>query len=318
MSGPTDKILLLSSLAILVPARVYVLVRQLWKFPLHNGPEYFLGVEVPPFFYQGPGIQWLKRYRTILLLEHFAEALFLITILALGRWDMIPLTALGAVTFTLTMFGFVLYTRRALGANPRERSAVGLALERRRLSDYISWPMEALLVGIVACSWFLLLTQGDARVRWQEVMIDTWVVLGLLPGKIVLVRSSFPLPADRAEEHYRLQDANRHYGLRVFDALGWFLTAVLFAYALQHAWPAMEAIIPLRWLLTGVVFVMALYMTTVIVRGQGRLMAMGRDLRPAGSWSAPFRGAQWLSRPGLAWFAAWFGGILVLLVFLRS
>src|SRR5206468_3113412 len=117
------------------------------------------------------------------------------------------------------------------------RSAVGVTLETRRLSDYISWPVEALVVGIVACSWFLLLTKRDAQVHWQEVAVDTWVVLGLLPGKIVLVRSSLPLPADRAEEHYRWQDAQRHYGLRVFDALGWFLTAVLFAYALQHAWP---------------------------------------------------------------------------------
>lgn len=318
MSGPTSSILLLSSLAIIVPARVYVLVRQLWQLPLRNGPGYFLGVEVPPSFYNGPGIQWLKRYQLMLLLEHFAEALFLITILALGRWDMIPLTALGAVTLTMTMFGFVLYARRVLGTNPPERSTVAVVLKTRRLGDYISWPVEALVFGIVACTWFLLLTQGDARVRWREVVVNTWVVVGLLPGKIVLVRSSFPLPADRAEEHYRLQDAQRHYGLRVFDALGWFLTAVLFAYALQHAWPAVEAIPSLRWLLTGVVFVMGLYMTIVIVRGQGQLIAMGRDLRPAGSWSAPFRGAQWISRPGLAWFAAWFGGILVLLLFLRS
>jgi len=318
MSGPTDMVLLLSSLGIIVAARVYVLVRQLWNLPLRNGAQYFLGVEVPPRFYDGPGIQWLKRYQTILLLEHFAEAAFLITILALGRWSLIPVTALGAVTFTLTMFGFVLYTRRVLGTRPPERSAVALMLETRRLSDYISWPVEALIFGIVACSWFLLLTQADARVRWQAVVVNTWVVLGLLPGKIVLARSSFPLPADRAEEHYRLQDAQRHYGLRVFDTLGWFLTAILFVYALQQTWPAMQAIISLRWLLIGVVFLMAMCMAIVIVRGQGRLMALGRDLRPAGSWSAPFRGAQWMSRAGLVWFAAWSSGIVVLLLFLRS
>jgi hypothetical protein len=314
MNSPTEKFLLLSSIVIILPARIYVLVWQLWKLPLRNGPGYFLGVEVPPSFHNGSGIQWLRRYHTVLLLEHLAEALFLIAILTMRRWDMIPLTALGAVTFTVTMFGFMLYTRRALGSNPPPRSAVGITLHTRRLGDYISWPTEALVIGIVACSWILLLARGDAQVRWQQVVVYTWVVLGMLPGKIILVRSSLPLPADQAEEHYRLQDAQRHYGLRVFDVFGWFLTAVLLAYALQHTWPAAQAILPLRWLLIAAVFVLGLYMTAVIVRGQGRLMAMGRDLRPAGSWSAPYRGAQWMSRPGLTWF----GGIIVLLLILRS
>ena len=318
MSGPADSILLLFTLAIIVPARVYILVRQLWNLPLRHGPEYFLGAGVPPSFYGGPGIAWLKRYRTVLLLEHLSEALFLMVVLALRRWDMIPLTALGAITFTMTMFGFALYSRRVLGAHPPELSAVGAVLETRRLGGYISWPVEALVFGIVACSWFLLLTLGDALIRWRQVIVNTWVVLGLLPGKIVLVRSAFPLPAGRVEEHYRLQDAQRRYGLEVFDALGWFLTAVLFVYALKHSWPAMQSKAPLHWLLTGLVLAIGLYMTAVIVRGQGRLIAMGRNLRPAGSWSAPFRGAQWVSRPGLAWFAAWFGGIVALLILLQS
>lgn len=318
MSDPADKILLLSSLAVIVPARVYVLVRQLWNLPLQHGPEYFLGVEVPRLFYSGPGIQWMKRYQTILLLEHFAEALFLTAILALGRWDMIPLTALGAVTLTMTMFGLAVYARRVLGSNPPQHSAVGVALERRRLGDYISWRAEALVVGIVACSWFLLLTRGDAQVRWRTLLVNTWVVLGLLPGKMVLVRSSFPLPAGQAEEHYRFQDAQRHYGLQVFNAFGWFLTVLLFVYALQHTWTAAQAEIWLRRLLTGMAFAVGLYMTMVAVRTQGRLIAMGRGLRPAGSWSAPFRGAQWMSRAGLVWFAVWFSGIIALLLFLPA
>ncbi|MFN7995618.1 MAG: hypothetical protein U0Q18_18555 [Bryobacteraceae bacterium] len=318
MSGPDGRLLALLSLGIIVPARVYVLARQLWTFPLRNGPGYFLGVEVPPLFYDGPGVRWLKRYRTVLVFEHSAEALFLLGILALGRWEWIPLTALGAATFTAAMFGFFLYTRRNLGGHPPAQTAVGLVLETRRIRDYISWPVEALVFAIVASSWFLLVTHGDAEVQLHQAIVDTWVVLGLLPGKLVLVRSSFPVPADRAEEHYRLQDAQRRFALRVFDALGWFWTAVLFVYALRHSWPATQAGTPLNWLFTSIVIGLGLYMTFVVIRGQDRLIAMGRDLRPAGSWSAPFRGAQWMSRPGLAWFACWFGGIVVLLTFLRS
>ena len=131
MSGPTDKILALSSLAIIVPARVYVPVRQLWKFPLRNGPSYFLGVQVPPFFYNGLGIQWLKRYQIVLLLEHFAEALFLIIILALGRWDIIPLTALGAVTLTVTMFDLSETIRRSNEAQAARVAQATLAPHAR-------------------------------------------------------------------------------------------------------------------------------------------------------------------------------------------
>jgi hypothetical protein len=43
---------------------------------------------------------------------------------------------------------------------------------------------------------------------------------------------------------------------------------------------------------------------------------MGRDLHPIGSWSTPFRPAG-LMGPGIAPFAAWFGGLLLLMVFFR-
>ena len=45
---------------------------------------------------------------------------------------------------------------------------------------------------------------------------------------------------------------------------------------------------------------------------------MGRDLRPAGSWSGPFRRAT-LIMPGISpWlFGAWFGGLVLLIVFFR-
>jgi hypothetical protein len=42
---------------------------------------------------------------------------------------------------------------------------------------------------------------------------------------------------------------------------------------------------------------------------------MGRDLRPVGSWSGPFRSVKWMPRAGLVWFAVWFGGLVLLLLF---
>jgi hypothetical protein len=56
------------------------------------------------------------------------------------------------------------------------------------------------------------------------------------------------------------------------------------------------------------------YLMATVFQGQRQMARMGRDLRPGGSWATPFRGASWMSRPGLIWFAVWFGGILVFIL----
>jgi len=318
MSGPTSHQLLLSATALIVVVRVFYLVRSLWNFPLRNGPGFFLGVEVAPGFYDGPGVVWLKRHRTVVLAEYLIEALIVAAIFATGRWSLLPLWAGGsAVLFTSTMLGFAAWTRHSLGGAPPVRSSVAVALETRRLGDYISWPVEALVAAIIAFSWLLLLTRGDAQVRWQTPVVFTYVALGLLPGKISVVRSSFPLPSERTEEHHRWQEASRRHGVRVMDAFGWFFVAVLFGYALQHGWPAAKTMVWLRWLLVGVALAIWLIMTVVIIRGWGRLTAMGRDLRPVGSWSGPFRPARLMMPSYLTWFTVWFGGLVLLMVFFR-
>jgi len=58
----------------------------------------------------------------------------------------------------------------------------------------------------------------------------TWIALGLLPGKIILVRNAFPLPPERSEERYRLSEAPRRYSLRVMGAFGWGFVVYLAAY----------------------------------------------------------------------------------------
>jgi len=313
-----EHLLLLFNTALIVAVRVYVLVRWFWNYPLAHGPGFFLGVEVVPGFYQDEGVRWLKRYRTILLAEHLLEALALVAILTSGRWSLLPGWAGGtAILVTATFLGFIAYTRGTLGANPSVRSSIAIPLEARRLGDYISWPAEALIVLIIAFSWALLLTHGDAQMYWNVPVVMTYVVVGLLPGKIMVVRHSYPLPAERPEAHHRWMEAQRRWWLRVMYTVRWFLIAILGGYALQHGWPGVNAIPWLRWLLVGVALAIWLIMMAVIIRGWGRLAAMGRDLRPIGSWSGPFRPAR-LMMPGyLTWFAVWFGGLILLLVFFR-
>ena len=315
MTGPGYESLTLLFIGLIVPVRIYSLVRYTWNLPLRNGPGFFLGVEVPPGFYDRPEASWLRRYHTVLLGEHVLEACVLAILLALAQWQAMPIWAGGgAVLYTGTMMTFIAWTRHSLGANPPVR-AVALALESRRLGDYISWPLETLAAAVVAFSWWLLVFHGGGRIDWLCPLQTTWIALGMLPGKMAIVRSGSPLPVERTEEHYQLQDAARRDSVHWMNACGWFSVVILFGYALQHGWPRASSLPGLRWLIVGVALAIMGYLMIVVLRGQRRMAALGRDLRPSGSWSTPYRRAALMSRPGLVWFTVWFGGILVSVVY---
>jgi hypothetical protein len=321
MSGHTsEEWLLLFVNALAVAFLVFYLVRRLWNYPLNHGPGFFLDVEVAPGFYKGEGVRWLKRYRAILLALYLVVALALGAILVSGRWILLPLWAGGiGVFFTAVCLGFAAYTRARIGAHPPVRTSAVVSLETRRLGDYISWPAEVLMAGIIALCWALLLTHGDSQMQWSGPVVMTHVIVGLLPFKIGVVHNSYPLPSERSEEHYRWADAQRRYWLRLTDCFfRWYLLVILAGYALQHGWPTASTIVWLRWLVIGIAMAVWLVAVGIMIRGSGRLAAMGRDLRPAGSWSGPFRRGT-LIMPGISpWlFGAWFGGLVLLLVFFR-
>ncbi|MBZ5617193.1 MAG: hypothetical protein LAQ69_00475 [Acidobacteriia bacterium] len=306
---------MLLCIGFIVPIRIYSLVRYTWNLPLRSGPGFFLGVEVPAGFYDAPEASWLRRYHTVLLGEHLIEACVLTILLALAQWQAIPLWAGGsAVLFVGTLMTFVAWTRHSLAADPPVR-AVALALETRRLGDYISWPLEALAALLVTFSWWLLLHHGGTPIDWLNPLQNTWIALGLLPGKIAMVRSGSPLPLDRTEEHYQCQDVARRNRVQQMNAFGWFFVVILFGYALWHGWPSARTVPGLPWLFMGVALAIMGYLMIVVFRGERQMARMGRDLRPSSSWSTPFRRATFMSRPGLIWFSVWFGGILVLVLY---
>jgi hypothetical protein len=248
-------------------------------------------------------------------------ALYLVWVVALGaivvsrRWDMTPWWAGGfALVFAPAMLGFQAWTRHKLGMDPPVRP-VALALESRRLGDYISWPLEALMVALVGFSWWLLLRNAGAHFDWLPPLQLTWVALGLLPGKIVVVRSSSPLPTEHTEEHYQYQDAERRNWLRVWGAFGWLFVVILMAMALERAWSVSRMVPALQWLILGVALAAWGYQVFVHDRGSRQLASMARDLRPAGSWKTPFRSASRMSRPYLIWCTIWCGGTFAFILY---
>jgi hypothetical protein len=291
--------------------QAYCLV-QLWKWPLQNGTGFFIIFAVPEDFYEGPGRVWLKSYRAMLIALYLLLAGFFGGCFAFGRWNLILLCGLWALPFTAAMFAFYAWTRRKLGANPPVR-AVAVALESRRLGDYISWPQEALMVAFLACSWWLLLLPGGRHVAWIMPLMLTWMSLGFLPGKILLVRHSYPIPAERAEERYQYQEARKRNAIKVSTAGAWGIVVFLFGFALARAFsPSKAALILWLSLTIGVSIVPTGYCLFLILRGERKLEAMHRELGPSGSWATPYRRKPWMSRPYWIWFAIWMGGILAM------
>lgn len=313
MIAPNVKLVNLLSLLLIVPTLTFALIKRLWNLPLRNGRAYFLGVEVGPDFYEGPDCRWLSRYHAMLVTVHGIDFGALVLILAIRQWDWIPIWAgCTAVFLTGSMFAFSLWVRnRVRTVLPILPAA--LSLEPRRLHEYIWWPLEVACLAVIGCSWWMLM-QNAQTIDWQFPLAITWAVLGLLPGKIVIVRQGWPLPADRAQEHRDAQDAARRYSIRIMDAMGCLLASILFMSALRHVWTPARTVAPVQWLTLGIPFALGVLLV-IVIAGQKRVFEMGRTLRPAGSWSPSFGHATFMNRTGLTWFTIWFGGLVLLMLF---
>ena len=318
MSAPSEVGINIFLICLLVPVMTYALVKQIWNQPLHNGRGYFMGIEVPAGFYEGRGRRWMSGYHAMVAALYGVWAVALATIIATRRWEMSPIWAGGfALLFVPAMVGFQLWTRHKLGGNPPVRP-VALALTTRRYSDYISWPMEALAVALVGLSWWLLLRHSGAHMDWLTPLTLSWGALGMIPGKMAMVRVSWPLPTERTEEHYRLQDASRRYSIRVNGLFfEWFPVIVLLGVALLHGLSPVHPAAVWLWLVLACSIAVWGYAVMLLFRGQREMKAMGRELRPMGSWKTPFRRASCFGtgRAFYIWFAIWFGGILAFLLY---
>jgi hypothetical protein len=318
MSSHEGNLLLLCTNVFMVLFRIYFLVHSLWKLPLKHGSRFFLGLEVPEGFYEGPGAGWLRRYRALILTEHLIEAAIVALLFNSNRLDLVPLLAVGSMIVLVTvMSGFMLWARRRLDTGSRARSKVAVALEPRRLGDYLSWRAEALAVAVMALCWTALATHGDARTRWQPPIVTTYVVLALAASQILAVRSQSPLPAERTEEYYQYSKAQRRYSLRILGITRWFCLAILAGYAMQHTWEPARTIVWLRWFPVGVAIAILLIQAFVLFRGQDRLASMVRDLRPIGSWSVPFQPFRFIVTCWLTWMVCFCSGLVIIHLLFR-
>jgi hypothetical protein len=138
---------------------------------------------------------------------------------------------------------------------------------------------------------------------------------------MAMVQLSFPLPAERTEEHFRFQDASRRFWIRLNGIIfQWFTLVVLLGAAVLHGLLPVHPAPVWRWLVMASCFAVWGYGMIVMFRGMQQMKAMGGDLRPAGSWKTPFGRPSWTgrSRAFYIWAAVWFVGILALVLYPRA
>jgi hypothetical protein len=145
----------------------------------------------------------------------------------------------------------------------------------------------------------------------------SWLALGLLPAKVILVRGTIPLPSERIEDYHRWWEASRAALLRIADRWRWMCVAILAMIVLVQGYPAIRA--P-HWsrplLLLG--FLAAFFLQLAWMgRLSQRVAEMGRTLRPAGNWSGPFGPVKPSFPGGRIWFFSYLGGLILLIVFLQ-
>jgi hypothetical protein len=82
----------LASGCVIVALKILV-VWRLWNFLLNHGPGYFVGVAVPPGFYDGPGLRWLLSYHALLVAQCLLVSGVFAAVLISGRWSRMPILA---------------------------------------------------------------------------------------------------------------------------------------------------------------------------------------------------------------------------------
>jgi hypothetical protein len=290
----------------------FALGRQ-WRQPLHHGPGYFLGIEVPPDFYTGSGRTWLLCYRVALLAAYSSVLLCLGRLLAGARfanvvWLEVPL-------YALPLSGFPFLAQHALKPAPKAATTLGVAFDSRPLRECISWRTEAAAALALVTLWALLLWRAPHE--WPVGVILSWLALGLVPIKILLARATFPLPPERAEEYHRWGEAGRTSYLRIVDGWRWMLLATIAMGVLVRGFPSLMT--P-HWsrpaLLIGF---LAAFLGQLIWMGRiaHRVAETGRGLPPPGSWSGPSGPVKPSLPGGKIWFCSYLGGLALLVVLLQ-
>ncbi len=265
-------------------------LRRFWRLPLQQGEGWFLGTPVAPDFYRTTGVDWLRKYRTWLVLPLVLEAVVLAVLLSRGRllytlYAQFIGVILTSIWFTLTVAQFaaracVLAPAPAAQAAANSVSAVQLSLTPRRLRDHSDWRVEACVIGMTLVALFLLI---QARGQTEMVRPLVWLLYlqtGLLLLKQLFIRWRLKLPLNRAEDYQRWRTAWLTYHLHVFDAARVFIAVAAAGILVYERAEARWGVDWLDPLAAGLLLLGLACFTVYCVREFRRLAVVERAIKP--------------------------------------
>jgi len=246
--------------------RIYGCVRR-GRQPLLRGKEWFFSVRVPDGFYEGDGRTILQRYMHRMLLPFVIDVPFAIAIFLSGKIWMLNLLIIGlcVVIHVNHVFSVDRAERQARAiAAPQEPIAVALSLETRRLRDYTSWPIEAMIaildVGIFAVLIRYYVTTPGANL-WRLLgtpLFLLYLQVGMLWIKWIIVTWRTPAPRDEADAYMSAAERMRRFRIQFcdFGRLSFAVTLVLTPIRLSVTHATLDRIISgwlVAWLLIAIV-----------------------------------------------------------------
>jgi hypothetical protein len=255
----------------------------------------------------------MRRYRIALLAFYLSLVVFLGLLIAgasFFHFVWFPL-----VLSVVPMSAFPLWARRALKPVPRVVTKLGVAFESRPLRECIAWRTETAAALALVMLWALLLWRTPYE--WPGAVILSWMAVGILPIKIILARSPFPLPPEQVEEYHRWGEASRAAFMRIADIWRWTCVAIIAMGVIERGFPA---ILTPHWsrplLMYG--FLAAFFGQLIWMGRIGyRVNDMGRALPPPGTWSGPSGPVKPSLPGGRIWFFSYLGGMVLLIVLLQ-
>lgn len=298
--------LFLALYSLTVIFRLWYFSKRGWRSPLKNGERYFLEVEVPEGWHSSAeGKRWWRRYWAAIVIPHLMEAVAFVAIAIWGDWSQLPLLSFVAPVFVVFITGFVLWWRRASGADRNKPRRIAVPLRQRRLGEYFSWRAEALMLVLLLSSWVLIAVRGDAEVRWRMPVTFTYVIAWLALVKVGVVKQSWALPVERTPEYEHWQNLRRKQAARVLDAMRWMLVIVVIGYSTLHGMGGIVPLQPVRWGFITLAVAQWVWMMLAFARGERALDRAGAGLPPA-AMAIDWRKGWWS-------FGGFLAGLAVLL-----
>lgn len=279
-----------------------ILIASFCWMPAMRGEDAFFGVRVPAEFYHGAGKRILRRYWfwLLMLFVEIEAAGVLVSIyrpeLPLARIASLPLVVLPAVIL------YVLFYREVKPFAVTDEPKVASSLRRRRLGEYTSLYLEALILFLtVVPSLFLIYyyprLPERIPVHWDWLgRPDQWarkafgtvfflsLILVYMQGLFLLIKHGLltvkmTLPVERAEEYLRGKEKFLATTMKLMDWVRVLVSVMLSALLLNIVFTSVEHLRPLTILVVILGFLNTLLLFAVCVYFIARLIRIDRALK---------------------------------------